>query len=812
MPSLPAGLRALVLAGIAYSAAAAGPPPRQRLSLDAGWAFHAGDAGGAEQPAFAAEGWRRLDLPHDWSIESPVDHAAPGGGQDGFFPTGIGWYRRALTLPANWAGRRLEVEFEGVYMNADVWINGTHLGRHPYGYTSFRYDLTPFLRPGADNVLAVRVDNSLQPNSRWYSGSGIYRHVWLELTAPVRVAPWGVFVSTAELTAGAATVRVQSTTRNDSDRSQAIAVETSVLDPGGRRVAFAREEATVPPGADFTTAPSLLLAKPSPWSPEAPALYRAVTRVVLGGNTVDEVATPFGVRTLRVSADRGFELNGRTLVLVGGSAHHDNGVLGAAAFDRAEELRVELLKAAGFNAVRTAHNPPSPAFLEACDRLGLLVMEEAFDCWEKGKNPQDYSVDFKEWWRRDLDAMVRRDRNHPSVILWSIGNEVYERGVPEGARLAQMLTGRIRELDPTRPLTAGINGMGPKGDWTKTDPVFATLDVAGYNYEIARSAADHARLPSRVIVATESEPSQAFKYWSAAHAAPYVVGDFVWSALDYLGEAGIGRVFPPDEPAVRHWAADQFPWHGAACGDIDLTGWRKPLSHYRNILWDRGEKLYAVVLAPSPGDKPWNLSQWAMPPALPSWSWPGREGRPLTVEVYSRYDAVRLYLNGKLVGERPTGAAEEFKADFTMPFAPGTLQAVGLHAGRAAETFLLRTAGPAARLSLAADRTELSADGQDLSFVTVEIRDRNEVLQPNAAPEVRFTLSGPGSIAGLGTGDMTTMESYGANPHRLFQGRALVVIRAAHAGGRIGLTASAPGLPPAAISLRSLPPPAGASN
>jgi beta-galactosidase len=462
------------------------------------------------------------------------------------------------------------------------------------------------------------------------------------------------------------------------------------------------------------------------------------------------------------------------------------------------------LKAAGFNAVRTAHNPPSPAFLETCDRLGLLVMDEAFDCWEKGKNPHDYSEVFKDWWQRDLDAMVLRDRNHPSVVMWSLGNEVYERATAEGARIARMLANRIRELDSTRPITAGINGTWPKADWTEIDPVFATLDVSGYNYELPRHAEDHARLPSRVILSTESYQSEAFQNWATADDNPYVIGDFVWSALDYLGEAGIGRVFPPGQPAVRHWEGVQYPWHGAYCGDLDITGWRKPVSHYRNIIWDRGEKLYAAVLAPTSDGKPWNLTPWSLPPALPSWTWPGQDGKELTVEVYSRYDAVRLYLNSRLLGEKPTTRTGEFKAVFAVPYTPGTLKAVGVQYGREVQTFTLTTAGNATRMRLTPDRSTIQAGGQDLSFVTIEVTDRDGRLQPNANPAVRFTLSGPGVIAGIGSGDMTAMESYQANSHQVFHGRALVVIRSTPEAGAIKLVASAPGLADAVMTIHAV--------
>ena len=784
-------------------AARASAGTRERILLDPAWRFHLGDAPGAEQPGYDDAAWRVVNLPHDWSIEGTVDPQAPGAGGDGFFPMGLGWYRRRIAVPAAWSRRRVMVEFEGVYENATVWINGHDLGLHPYGYTSFWLDLTPYLRPGAVNVLAVRVDNSEQPNSRWYTGSGIDRHVWLVVTDSVHLVPWGVFVSPIEATAAAAQIRVETTVRDDSDAPAAVEVETRLEDAGGRTVAAVFRPAALAPHADVSVSGIAVLPHPRLWSPDTPVLYRAVTRVQVGGRVVDEVTTAFGVRTVAVSAAHGFELNGRALKLVGGSVHADNGPLGAAAFDRAEERRIELLKAAGFNAVRTAHNPPSPAFLAACDRLGLLVIDEAFDCWAQGKTAHDYHTVFQDWWRRDLDSMVRRDRNHPSVVFWSIGNEVYERGTPEGAPIARELTGFIRALDPTRPLTAGLNGLGPTGDWTRLDPVFATLDVAGYNYELARAAADHARLPARVIMATESYQSEAFANWATANACPYVIGDFVWSAMDYLGEAGIGRVFPPGQPVVKHWQANQWPWHGAECGDIDLTGWRKPASHYRAIVWDRGERLYAAVRVPTPDGRPWNLSPWSMPPARPDWTWPGDEGQPFKVDVYSRHDAVRLYLNGRLLGEKPTTRAEEFRAAFTVPYAPGVLEAVGVEGGRETESFLLATAGPAARLRLTADRPRIRADGEDLAFVTVEATDRAGRRRFDADSEVQFTLDGPGVIAGIGTADMTTLESYQANPHRLFQGRALVVIRSTPEAGRLTLTASAPGFPDAMVIVRS---------
>jgi beta-galactosidase len=762
------------------------------VDWNSGWFFSSDGAGS----------WRAVVLPHDWSIESPVSKDAPSLGGGGFFQTGTGWYRRDFDAPASWRDRRVVVEFEGVYMNAEVRLNGAVVARQPYGYSSFFAELTPHLRIGEKNTLLVRADNSAQPNCRWFSGSGIYRPVRLHVTAPVRVVPWGVFVATTRLDAESASIRVEATVANGGESAAGVSVETVITDPDGREVARAGAEGRAAAGADFTAAATATLANPRPWSPETPVLYRAVTRVRSGGGVVDEVVTPFGVRTVRVSAERGFELNGRPLKLAGGNVHHDHGPLGAAAFARAEERKVELLKAAGFNAARTSHNPPSPAFLDACDRLGLLVMDEAFDGWARNKTAQDYGLHFDDWWRRDLDAMVLRDRNHPSIVLWSIGNEMFERGNADGLRIAHALTRRIRELDTTRPVTAGVNGMGKGGEWSQLDPLFAVLDAAGYNYELAaRHAADHERLPHRVIVAAESYLSETFANWSAAHDHAHVIGDFVWSAIDYLGEAGIGRVFPPGEPIVRHWEGDQWPWHGAACGDIDLTGLRKPGSHYRNIVWDRGEKLHVAVAAPAPGGGEWGVSPWAPAPVQAHWTWPGHEGEPLAVEVYSRYDTVRLYLNGGLVGEKPATRAEEFKAVFSVPYAPGKLEAAGVRDGREAERFALVTAGAPARLRLTPDRGRIAADGQDLSFVVVEVLDAGGVVAPAAGHSVRYTLDGPATLAGIGSADLTDGDSYRANPRRVFQGRALVVVRAGDKAGAVKLTASAPGLPPAEITL-----------
>lgn len=797
-PSFP--LSGVSLRHLVFVAALLGLPladARETLRLDAGWTFAAGDAPAIAQP---------VTLPHDWSIARPVDHAAPAAGHGGFFPTGTGEYQRVIAVPADWAGRRVALEFEGVAGLTDVSLNGVPLGRHVYAFTPFHVDLTPQLKAGADNLLVVRVDNSAQPAARWYFGSGLYRPVWLRVTDSVHVPAGGVFITTEELTADQARLRVHTEVGNAGTAAEDVTIETELLDPDGRPLATVRTAGRVPAAGEWTGSIDVVVPRPQAWSPESPRLHRAVTRILADGRVRDEVSTTFGIRTVRVSAERGFELNGRPLKLLGGNVHADTGPLGAAAFDRAEERKAELLQAAGFNAVRTAHNPPSTAFLAACDRLGLLVMDEIFDGWEKSKNPSDFGMHFKEWWQRDVDAWVRRDRHHASVVLWSTGNEMFERGNADGQRIARELAARIRASDPSRPVGAGVNGMGKSGEWSQLDPLFAAFDIAGYNYELTRHAADHVRLPARIIMAAESYQSEAFANWAAMQDNAYVIGDFVWSALDYLGEGGIGRVFPPGAEAKKHWEADMWPWHGAYCGDLDLTGWRKPVSHYRNIIWDRGEKLYAAVLVPPPGGGQWNVTPWSVPPALPTWTWPGQEGQPLTVEVYSRHEAVRLELNGRVLGEKPTTRAEEFKAVFTVPYAPGELKVTGLRGGRPGETLVLATAGETAALRLSADRTRLRAGGQDLAFVTVEALDARGQWQPQATPRVTFSVTGAGTLAAVGSGDLTSFDSYQGPERELYQGRALVVVRTSAAAGPITLTATAPGLPAAVLTLESAQP------
>jgi beta-galactosidase len=796
-----------LFASLVLTLTAAHADARERQLLDANWKFHFGDADNAQQLDFDDSAWRPVNLPHDWSIEGAPQADAPAGGAGAYLPTSVGWYRRHFITPSRLNDQRLAIEFEGVYHRCEVWLNGQPLGRHAYGYTPFTFDLTPHLNPaGESNVLAVRVDNSAQPNCRWYSGSGIYRHVWAEAIPPVHVDRNELRIHTHEVTPNSALLVVQVAVQKGDVEPEGARVDVELRDASGASVAQVPDHgrtASLPP----TTSIGFEIPNPKLWTPDSPYLYTLATRIVVDDRVIDELLTPVGIRTVKVTPERGLELNGQPIKLIGACVHHDHGPLGAASFDRAEERKVEMLKRAGFNAVRTAHNPPSTAFLDACDRLGLLVLDEAFDGWKKQKTPHDYHEDFDANWQADLKAFIRRDRNHPSVIMWSIGNEMFERGEPSAVSIARDMAAVVRRLDPSRPITLACNHLAKEEDWPKLDPLFAEVDVAGYNYELDQVAPDSERLPQRMMLITESFLSEAFAAWEAVNKHPALIGDFVWTGMDYLGEAGLGRVFPPGEQARDPWVGPpQFPAHGATCGDIDLTGLRKPVSHYRNIVWDRGENLYVAVITPAPDGGKWNVGRWGLPPAIPSWTWPGHEGRELEVVVFSRHPAVRLYLNDRLVGEQLTGELQKFQATFRLPFEPGQLSVRGVDAGEVKEAVSLATAAEATQIKLRPDRTDLVADGQDLAFVTVEVADDRGLWRPDAAVSVEYRVEGPGEIIGVASADLESRESYQANPRRTYQGRSLVVVRTTDEPGEITITASSPGLESTSFTMTSTAP------
>ncbi|SFA41005.1 beta-galactosidase [Pedobacter suwonensis] len=770
--------------------------------FDFDWKFLLGDEATAKSSGFNDQAWRNLDLPHDWSIEGKIKPKNPTGGGGGYFPAGIGWYRKTFKVPGDWKGKKISIYFEGIYMNAEVFINGKSLGIYPYGYSSFGYDLSAYLDAHQENVIAVRVDNSQQMNSRWYSGSGIYRHVWMTATDALHIAEWGVAITSPSVSSKKASVQVKTTVKNETGQAQSIVVNTRLFGKDTKNAGNGQIKINLAANSEKEITQTITVANPLLWTPETPHLYKAEVQIIRNKTVVDKTVTDFGVRSIKFTPENGFQLNGKTVKLNGGCVHHDNGCLGAAAFDRAEERKVELLKKAGFNAVRTSHNPPSEAFLAACDRLGLLVVDESFDCWKVGKNKQDYAKYFNEWWKHDLDAMILRDRNHPSIIMWSIGNEIVERGTPGAVETARMLSGAIKKIDTTRPVTSAIVENGK--DWAVMDSLMAAHDVAGYNYHLSSAAADHKRVPSRIIFQSESYPKDAFANWQLIKNNPFVIGDFVWTAIDYLGESGIGRWYYSGEVPGEHWEHDFFPWHGAYCGDIDLLGWRKPISHYRNLLYNNAEKLYMAVREPNPEPLEIKTTWWAVWPTWESWNWPGYEGKNIDVEIYSQYEKVRLYLNNKLLGEKPTGVGQEFKSTFSVPYTAGVLKAVGVESDKEVESSVLQTAGDAARLKLTADRKEMRSNGQDLVYITIEVTDKYGVVHPNAANRLDFKIEGEGTIAGIDNADIKDVDSYTGNSRKAWHGRALVVIKSTRQSGEIKLTVTSNGLEQNSIIIKSI--------
>ena len=790
-------------------------PTRTRL-FDSDWRFLKDSTVQAEQPTYNDTNWRKLDLPHDWSIEDlpnqaqdqvagPFSRASVGGTSTGFTVGGTGWYRKSFTLNSSEKGKTVLIHFDGAYTETDVWLNGHHLGYHPYGYTPFSYELTPYLSPmGHKNVLAVRVKN-LGQNSRWYTGSGIYRHVWLTVAESVHIAPSGLSITTPQVTEKSAQVQLTTTIENTTGKPMPVVVQTILMAPGGKSAnTTSRQTITLSANGITDSKQVLTVANPQVWSPETPQLYKANVVIISGRKRLDSVTTTFGIRSIEFDAKRGFVLNGKRVLLKGGCIHHDNGPLGAAAIDRAEERKVELLKANGFNAIRTSHNPPSTALLDACDRLGMLVIEEAFDMWQRPKKPQDYHRFFDTWWQRDLTAMIQRDRNHPSVILWSIGNEINERADPSGLEITKRLTDEAHRLDPTRPVTEALCVFWehPGKVWEDSDKAFALLDVGGYNYEWKHNESDHQRHPERIILGTETFANEAFENWQQVEKHPYVIGDFVWTAMDYMGETAIGHtIIQPKSDKDSTKAVLPWPWFNAWCGDLDLIGFKKPQSYYRDVVW-RNRPIALAVHSHIPEGMKETVTNWGWPDEQQSWNWPRAEGKPLLVRVFSRSPLVRLELNGKLVGEQHLSDST-ITAIFTVSYQPGTLKATSFENGEPTGTVELRTAGKPHRLRLTADRSTVRADRNDLCYVAVEVVDEQGKLIPTANLPVSFQLSGVGELAGVGNANPTDMSSFQQPRKTTFRGRCLAIVRPKGTTGSIKLKASSPNLVAGELVIKS---------
>jgi beta-galactosidase len=771
----------------------------RRLSQD--WLFQKGERKGAEVAAFDDGGWRKVVVPHDWSIMDKPDGSAPfepnmvAGQDSGYLAGGVGWYRRHLNLTAAEAAKVVRLNFEAIYMDADIWVNGEHLTRHHYGYTALAVDLTGKVHAG-DNVIVVRADHA-DPSSRWYAGSGIIRPVTLEILDRVQLDPDSMVVTSPVATEERGVVSVRSAVNNRSARPRTVEIVSRVISARGTTVAEVRQSRSVAAGARALVAQNVELSRPLLWSPDSPNLYTLVQQVRVGGTVVDERRTRFGIRTVTFDAQSGMRINGKPVKMRGGDFHHDNYMIGAAGFPDADRRKVELMKAAGYNAIRSAHNPASQATLDAADELGLLVIDEAFDAWNKSKRDRDYARFFATDWERDLDSLIVSGRNHPSVVLWSIGNEIPETGTALGVETAKRLAQRVHALDPTRPVTQAINNDPP----LNTNQA-AVLDVAGYNYHAEQFTSDHAKLPGKVMYTAESLPKDAFAYWREVETKPWAVGDFVWTAVDYLGESGIGWM-----GYSQDWQKlGPYPWHLAYCGEIDATGRKRPAAYYREVLWKTGiDPISAFVRQPAGTEDlpdrhlfpitPPHLD-WSHADVHPSWTWLGQEGKPLEVVVYSEFPQVELLLNGRSLGRKAVGLETEYKASYKVPYAPGQLTAVGYRNGREAGRWLLQTAGSPVSAKLSVDRPQVTANGEDLAYVTIDLVDTNgtPVYVQGSDRDVRVTVTGSGTLAGIGNGNPRDASSFQSGIRKTFHGRLVAVVRAGTEAGPIIINVDADGL------------------
>lgn len=758
------------------------------------WLFNLGDTANGQDPQFNDARWRRLNLPHDWSIEGKFDKSNPATPSGGALPGGIGWYRKTFTLPPAEQGKLVHIEFDGIYQHSDVWLNGHHLSFVPYGYSSFIDDLTPYLKFGGQNVIAVKVDNSQQPNSRWYSGSGIYRNVKLIIANKISVDDWGVFVTTPQISATEALVHVQTSIRNFSGSEQTAVVTQTIYNAGNQPAASAVSDTVSLKDTITRIDQSLRVKDPRLWSIDQPYLYKVVTTINVNGKMVDRYETTAGVRHFNFDADNGFSLNGKPLKILGVCNHHDLGALGAAINTRALERQLSLLKAMGCNAIRTSHNPPAPELLDLCDKMGFIVMDEAFDMWNKQKTRYDYHLYFKEWHERDIVSQVLRDRNHPSVMIWSIGNEIPEQTDSTGFAIAQELAAIIHRMDTTRPLTAANNNPDTRNQIIRS----GALDLIGYNYHHNDLPKFHDRYPGKKFIGTETTsafetrgffqmPSDSIYRWTSRSANKnsgmtassydqvsaawgstheetwkiikkydFLSGMFIWTGFDYLGE-----------PTPYPW-----PARSSYFGIIDLAGFPKDVYYMYQSEWTSKPVLHL----------------------LPHWNWQAGE----TVDVWAYYnqaDEVELFLNGRSLGVKKK-ENDDLHVMWRVKFEPGTLKAISRKNGKTVLTTQVKTAGPAARIELIPDRRVIRADGRDLSFITVKIVDKDGTIVPDASNPVNFTISGGAFIAAVDNGDPTSLDSFRVNYRKAFHGLALAIVQAKEQKGNVTFTATADGLAP----------------
>ena len=790
---------------------------RVRDSFDFGWKFFKGDAPAAQQPAFADASWRDVDLPHDWSIEGPLPEQ-PIAARGSIFPMGIGWYRKHFSVPESYSGRKVFIEFEGVYQLSEVWINGQYLGKRPNGFIGFCYDLTPHLKYGGDNVIAVKADNSHQPNCRWYSGSGIYRHTWLLVTNQVHVAHWGTFVTTPQVDMDAATVQIKVKVQNEGKSAVECRLTNTIVDRDGlvAEGAHVTESKSIPANGEYEFVQQVRVNQPTLWSLENPYLYQVRTSLMEQDRGADSYESSFGIRKVEFDVDRGFLLNGKHVKLRGLWGHEDGGSMGNAVPERVWERRLEKLKEMGCNSIRTAHNPYAPAFLDLCDKLGFLVMNEMYDEWKQSKTQYGYGLYFDEWSERDVTDFVRRDRNHPSVLLWSAGNEIGEQVATNGVEILKRLVGFFHKEDPTRPVTMGCDRIAADlgGREVGTPPEFLELlDVVGYNYfDRRRERAetfctdDRHAFPKRRFIGTENQnlggtrgdysdllpasPGVSVvrrgnrgtdfeQLWKFVRVNDWVIGDHFGHTFDHMGEAG-------------------WPAKSASGGALDTCGFPKDCYYLFQSLWT---------------DKP-------VLHVLPHWNWKGKEGRVLPVLCYTNCDTVELFLNGESYGvqgywfprvgrggpvarQNVPRTTSDLHLTWTVPYQPGTLKAVGTKDGKVVSTVEVTTTGEPAAIELSADRDAIAADRRDVAHFTVKILDAQGRVVPIADNEVAFEIQGEGRIIGVDGGNPVSHEDYKGKRVKAFNGLCLAIVQSTAKPGQIRLSATSPGLKPSSATITS---------
>ena len=757
---------------------------------------------------------RMVDLPHDDNIRFDTDSGNLSGPAGAYYPGCSVEYEKTLVVPPQWMDKRVSLIFDGVCHHAVVRANRQFVTRNDYGYTAFQCDLTPFLHEG-ENLLRVSAINKDVPNSRWYTGTGIYRSVEIWVQDAVMI-PWRGVALTTEMKGNNAIAHAKVKITNTSAKSAQRQIRIELMDDEGKTAASFETAVQVEAGEEREIAAALEVKNARLWSDETPYLYRAVVTLLEEGKITDEYAFPYGFRTIAFSAEKGFLLNGKETKLRGGCIHHDNGILGTASYDKAEEHRVKALKASGFNAIRSAHNPASEALLRACDKFGMLVMDEAFDMWREPKMPYDNSMLFEYTWRRDVAAMVERDRNHACVIMYCTGNEIPERdGHSDGARISRELAEYIRALDPTRPVTNALCNVAPEGGvdgleanllkergtdyfaW-KTAEFSAPLDVVGYNYMPDRFEPDHERFPERVFCAAETVTCDILNGWDKVERLPYLIGDFVWTAMDYIGEVGVGRSVV-DEPA---YGLAHYPYRLSGCGNLDIACRKKPSSYYRDCVWERAKRPFIAVESPEIYDKKKNLMWWGWPIVHEYWNYPGQEGKPTRVFVYSRADEVELLLNGRSIGRQPAGKLSKYTASFEIPYESGELTAVGLRDGKETNRHAIRTPGSVRVLSLKPDKQTMNSQEDDLLFVDVELTDSmgNPVIDEERT--VYAAVQGSAYFLAAGNTAIKTTANYTDPCQKLHLGHVQIVLRTNGQPGEAVLTCVSEGIPTAALRIR----------